>query len=80
MNKVLFETGVAGFADEILDLVARKPGLTETDFADYFYGRGRFQQHVHAACRRLVEQGRLERHGNGRAGDPFTYHPTGSEH
>jgi len=76
MNRVLPELGVAVLSQEILDVVARKPGLTERDLADYFYGRNKFEQHLKDACCSLVEQGRLERHGHGHTDDPFTYYPS----
>ena len=61
--------------DDILDQVHRKAGLTATEIAVRVYGRRSYQQRVNQNCRRLVEAGRLERHGKGGVGDPFTYHP-----
>jgi hypothetical protein len=62
-------------ADDILYEVSRKSGLTETDLAALIFGRNAgYQQRVNSACRRLCDQGRIERHGNGGPGDPFTYH------
>jgi hypothetical protein len=60
-------------ADDILDQVHREAGLTATEIA-VRYGRRSYQQKVGQNCRRLVEVGRLERHGKGGQGDPFTYH------
>ena len=62
-------------ANDILDQVHREAGLTATEIAVRVYGRRSYQQKVGQNCRRLVEAGRLERHGKGGHGDPFTYHP-----
>jgi hypothetical protein len=61
--------------DDILDQVHRKAGLTAAEIAVRVYGRCSYQQRINQNCRRLVEAGRLERHGKGGVGDPFTYHP-----
>jgi hypothetical protein len=61
-------------ADDIEDRVRRKPGLTEAELAAFLFGRDGYQQQVNSACRRLVRDGRIVRHGRGGPGDPFTYH------
>jgi hypothetical protein len=54
--------------------VKRKSGLTEAELAAPIFGRrAGYQQRVNPACRRLIEEGRIERQGNGGAADPFTY-------
>ncbi len=65
-------------ADDIEALVNRKRrlSLSEEDIADMLYGQNNaYQQRVNSACRRLVEEKRLVRHGKGGPSDPFTYHP-----
>jgi hypothetical protein len=61
-------------ADDILDEVHRKSGLTAVEIAVRVYGRRSYQPKVIQNCRRLVEAGHLERHGKGGVSDPFTYH------
>jgi hypothetical protein len=63
-------------ADDIELLVGRKPGLTEAELAQHLFGREGYQQRVNSNCRRLIKQGRIERHGDGGPGDPFTYRST----
>lgn len=60
-------------ADSILDLVERRPGLTEVQLAEELFGGGSHQQRVNATCRRLVAEGQLERRGKGGRTEPFTY-------
>jgi hypothetical protein len=61
-------------ADEILDEVRRKPGLTEYEIAVLIFGRRNgYQQRVNADCRKLVKQGWLIRDGKGGPTDPFKY-------
>ncbi|MGP8232923.1 MAG: hypothetical protein ACLQL2_09700 [Methylovirgula sp.] len=62
-------------ADDILDEVRRKPGLTEIDLAALIFGRqNAYQQRVNSVCRHLAAEGRLIRKGKGGFADPFTYH------
>jgi len=65
-------------ADKILDLVDRKQHLygllTEQDIAEFLYGQNNaYQQLVNAACRKLVDEGRLVRDNGGGPNDPYTY-------
>jgi hypothetical protein len=61
-------------ADDILDEVSRKAGLTEMEIAALLFGRkNAYQQRVNSTCRRLVNDGKLIRDGKGGANDPFTY-------
>ena len=62
-------------ADDIELLVFRSPGVTEAELAKELFGNRAYQQRVNSTCRRLIQQGRVMRHGNGGPGDPFTYHP-----
>jgi hypothetical protein len=55
--------------------VWRKPGLTEMALAKSMFGRMGYQQRVNSTCRRLFREGRVERHGTGGPGHPFTYYP-----
>jgi hypothetical protein len=35
-----------------------------------------YQQRVNSTCRHLFREGRVERHGTGGPGHPFTYYPS----
>ena len=61
-------------ADRIVDIVRRRPGMTELEIVRALYGPAAKQQQVNADCRYLVESGALQRQGVGGPGDPFTYH------
>jgi hypothetical protein len=62
-------------ADDIIYEVTRRSGLTEVELAALLFGRrSGYQQRVNSICRRLVEEGRIVRHGNGGRGDPYNYH------
>jgi hypothetical protein len=62
-------------ADDIMYEVTRKSGLTEAALAALLFGRrNAYPSRVNSACRRLVEEGRVERRGKGGQADPFTYH------
>ena len=62
-------------ADDIMYEVKRKAGRTEDELAALIFGRDNaYQQRVNAACRKLVEEGKVVRHGKGGFYDPFTYH------
>ena len=67
--------GRMALADEIEELVRRKPGLTDVELVRRLHGRAAYQLQVNSTCRRLVAEGRLERQGRGGWGDPFTYYP-----
>lgn len=61
-------------ADDILYEVSRKTNLTESDIAALLFGRNNaYQQRVNSTCRRLIEEGKIERQGSGGSRDPFTY-------
>jgi hypothetical protein len=62
-------------ADDLEQLVSRRPGLTELALAKSMFGRMGYQQRVNSTCRRLCREGRVERHGTGGPGHPFTYYP-----
>jgi hypothetical protein len=64
-------------ADEIEELVLRKPGLTEIELARLLRGPDSYIPQVKSTCRSLVAEGRLERQGRGGLQQPFTYYPTG---
>lgn len=61
-------------ADDILDLVHRKPGLTEAELAQALFGGSAYQQRVNSTCRRLVKAKAVQRSGLGGRSDPFRYH------
>jgi hypothetical protein len=62
-------------SDRILNVVGRRPGLTELELAKAIFGPSAVQQLVNKECRSLVELGLLERRGVGGKADPFVYHP-----
>jgi len=62
-------------ADEIEELVRRKPGLTRLDLVRMLHDHAGYQQQVTATCRRLVLEGRVQRKGKGGWNDPITYYP-----
>lgn len=62
-----------GVANQILDLVQRRPGMTELEIAKAIHGPGAVQQQVNQYCRMLVNQGKIMRSGSGGQSDPFVY-------
>lgn len=67
-------------AEQIEALVARRSDLTEAAIAEKLFGSAGYQQRVNSTCRRLIREGRLERHGKGGINDPFTYAIKGRGH
>ncbi len=65
--------------DQILALVRKKPGLTESDLALALFPEAPYQQRVNSACRWLVKEGRMQRSGLGGAGDPYRYRVRGRD-
>jgi hypothetical protein len=63
-------------ADRVLEIVRRRPGLTELEIAQAMYGASAVQQQVNQDCRFLVKLKLIERLGVGGKGDPFTYRVT----
>ncbi len=59
-------------ADDILDLVGHRPGLTEMQIADELFSNP-YQQRVNSTCRRLIVEGALRRQGRGGKADPYRY-------
>ena len=68
--------GKMALADDIALLVSRRPGLTELALAKSLFGHMGYQQRVNSTCRHLFREGRVERHGIGGPGHPFTYYPS----
>jgi hypothetical protein len=53
-------------ADKIMNVLRQHAGLTAIDIAVNVFGRRHpYKQRVNHACRRLVDEGRLERRGKG---------------
>jgi hypothetical protein len=67
-------SGKMALADDIDLLVSRRPGLTELALAKSMFGLMGYQQRVNSTCRHLFKEGRVERHGTGGPGHPFTYY------
>jgi hypothetical protein len=53
----------------------RREELTEADLSEAIFGDVSSQRRVNQACRRLVDDGRLDREGRGVAHDPHRYRP-----
>jgi hypothetical protein len=60
-------------SQQILDLIKRRPGMTELEIAKAIYGPTALQPQVNAVCRKLIAAGLIMRRGQGRS-DPFIYH------
>lgn len=65
----------ADIKGKILEIVRRRPGMTELEIAKKIYGPSALQPQVNPHCRRLLESGLVERRGSGGVGDPFIYYP-----
>lgn len=59
----------------VLELVKRRPGMTELELAKSLYGPSAVQQRVNQECRKLLNGGLITRRGRGGSADPFTYYP-----
>lgn len=59
--------------DRIMAAIKQRPHMTELEIAKAVTPSNPYQQRVNGGCRRLVREGRVSRHGNGGAADPFTY-------
>jgi hypothetical protein len=64
----------SGIAQRVLELVNRRPGMTELEIAKQIYGPSALQPQVNSVCRKLVDQGRIVRRGRGHS-DPYIYYP-----
>ena len=58
--------------DRVLDIVKRRPGMTELEIAKAMYGPSAVQQNVNQECRLLIKLGLVDRLGVGGRGDPYT--------
>lgn len=63
----------SGVSAKILELVRKRPGLTELEIAKAIYGPSALQPQVNQHCRKLVRAGEIERLGSGGPADPFVY-------
>jgi hypothetical protein len=70
---------MATVADRLEALVARVPHKTEAQLAQMLFGNRGSQQRINAACRRLVQDKKIERQGKGGLADPFTYRIAATE-
>ena len=66
--------------DRVLNIIRRRPGMTELDIAKAMYGASAVQQDVNPDCRLLLKLKLVERCGLGGKGDPFTYRITEYAH
>jgi hypothetical protein len=63
----------SGVAAKIVELIRKRPGMTELEIAKAIYGPSALQPQVNQYCRKLVQTGQAERLGSGGSGDPFVY-------
>ena len=68
------EAGMATLSEVLAFLIEKGPGRTGTELADAIGDRG-LEHQVSAECRRLVDQGKIQRRGTGSLFDPFIYYP-----
>jgi hypothetical protein len=68
-------SGAMTVADDIYSLVVRRHGLTELEIARELFGGDGYQQQVNLPCRQLIDEGRIQRRGQGGPREPFTYYP-----
>jgi hypothetical protein len=61
--------------DDVEQVIRRSPGLTARQIATALFGIYSYQERVGATCVSLCDTGRIERHGAGGPGRPFTYYP-----
>jgi hypothetical protein len=62
-------------AQQVLEAVRRRPGMTELEIAKGIFGPAAVQPQVNPHCRKLLERGLVERKGGGGPGDPYVYYP-----
>jgi predicted transcriptional regulator len=62
--------------NKVLELICKRPGMTEREIAKALYGKDAVQQMVNPDCRMLVSLGLVERGGVGGPGDPYVYRAT----
>ena len=58
--------------DMIIDVIRRKPNLSEAQIADEIFPNP-YQQRVNPICRALLKEGLVKRSGRGGPYDPYTY-------
>ena len=58
--------------DRVLSAIEQRPNLTEIEIAEATLSNP-YQQRVNPICRRLLKEGRVDRHGKGGPADPFRY-------
>jgi predicted transcriptional regulator len=63
-------------SNRLLELIERRPGMTELEIARELFGPSAVQQSINSDCRLLVSLGLVQRMGVGGPGDPFTYRTT----
>jgi predicted transcriptional regulator len=67
---------IPDISNRLLDLIERRPGMTELEMARELFGVNAVQQSVNSDCRLLVSLGLVERIDVGGSGDPYTYRTT----
>ncbi len=69
----------SGVAARVLELIRRRPGMTELEIAQAIYGPSAQQPQLNPICRKLVAERLVERRGRGHS-DPFIYYPLAGQH
>lgn len=59
--------------DRIYAAIEQRPHLTEIEIAEAVVPANPYQQRVNGGCRRLIDEGRVVRHGKGGSADPYRY-------
>lgn len=61
-------------ADQVEEAMRRQPGSTARELSAAIFGlQDGYQQRVNPICRRLCDEGRAYREGNGTAREPYRY-------
>lgn len=64
--------------DKLAELIRARPGLTATELSEELFGsKEGYQQRVNQDCNLLLDDGVVERRGEGGRSDPFRYFATG---
>jgi hypothetical protein len=61
--------------DVLEGLISFGPGRTQLELARALHGEEGYQQQVNQECSLLESMGKVEKRGEGGAGNPFRYYP-----
>jgi hypothetical protein len=66
---------LAVLIDDLEKLIRDRPEMKATELAMALYGPSGYYDRIGGLCRQLFQAYRIERRGNGGAGNPFRYYP-----